>query len=311
MSASQVLNYIGLTASASPPLAPPPGVVYLFLGADGITPQQINSAGTISGFGGGGGTVTVGAGLSGDGSAGNPLVNAAPFGANTNVDINNSAASPVHALNLATTLTTNTAGSEASKLVLSLLTAGGAVAALDLRPAQLLAANGSLASPTYSFQNSTNSGMYWDATNSRLSFTAAGGISGNPNMFVSAAGLTLEFATPGLYFHSDNANSIVRTAGAGMTHTVGGALTFNIASGNAAVVNIGGGLAFAVQSTKNVMLGTQSMITTATAGFACIAAAAGPPTGVVTPPAGYAALYADTANHKTYMNDGSGWVALN
>lgn len=54
MSANQICNYIGYVANTAPP-TPPPGVVYTFLGADGVTLQQINSAGTISGFGGGGG----------------------------------------------------------------------------------------------------------------------------------------------------------------------------------------------------------------------------------------------------------------
>lgn len=156
------------------------------------------------------------------------LVNSAPFGADTIIQINNSAASPVSAWEGIATLTTNTAGAEVSKYVVKLLSAGAQVTALDLRPTQLLAPNGALNAPAYSFQNAPGNGMWWDSVNSRLAFSIGNTTGGIPDMFLTSTGqLNLEFSAPKIVFHSDGANTIGRTAGGALQFiSSGGAFLF-------------------------------------------------------------------------------------
>lgn len=285
------------------------------------TLKQVNDQGVVTTIGGGGGgTVTTSGPVSGDGSVGTPItiasgglgtglglsagtiVNTAPFGADTIIKINNSAASPVNAWEGTSTLTTNTAGSEASKYVVQLLIGGVPTAALAILPGQIQGSNGSLGTPAYSFPGLTNTGMWWDNTNTRLAFSFNGGSGGSPSMYIGSSGLVLETpsaSAPTISLHGDGGNTIARTAGGAMAIQSTGGVT----------VGIGASQAIGITTTRNVSLGVSAPATTATAGFPCVPAGAGAPTGAVTPPTGFAAIYVDSTNHKLYHNDGSGWIA--
>ena len=81
----------------------------------------------------------------------------------------------------------------------------------------------------------------------------------------------------------------------------------NVASsGN---LSIGGHVVITPQG--NVRLGTASLATTATNGFAYIPTCAGVPTGVPSTQTGYAPMVADSTNNKLYMYLGGSWVAMN
>lgn len=141
--------------------------------------------------GGGGGGVTsavAGTGISVSGATGAvTFTNTAPFGADTIVQVNNASSTPVSSLEVITSLTTSTAGSEASKWVIKLLSAGAQVTALDLRPTQLLAPSGVAGAPGLSFQANTASGLFWDNSNTRTLMA----INGTAVTYTDSTGLIL------------------------------------------------------------------------------------------------------------------------
>lgn len=93
----------------------------------------------------GGGAVVTDATLSGNGSAGSPLsVPAGLFGADTVIQLPNSTSAQVSALELITSLTTNTAGSEVSKFLMKLLSTGAQVSAFSFEPSELVTDSGAL-----------------------------------------------------------------------------------------------------------------------------------------------------------------------
>ena len=104
--------------------------------------------------------------ITGDGSVGSPLVAAAQFGSDTIISLLNSSSVDVDALELVTTLTTNTAGSEASKWLVKCLLAGAQVTALDIRGDRTIFPAGTQAVPAVQFNGTAaDFGMWADTTN--------------------------------------------------------------------------------------------------------------------------------------------------
>lgn len=168
---TKVMRYPRLTALAS-------AIVTV------VTVACIAEAGSgrwpASGGGGGGVTSAVaGTGISVSGATGAvTFTNTAPFGADTQVDINNGSGTPVHALQVTNSLTTATAGSEASKWVIKLLSAGAQTTALDLRPTQMLSPDGSVSAPAWAFGSQTGTGFYRDPANASISWANSGALGG-------------------------------------------------------------------------------------------------------------------------------------
>lgn len=281
----------------------------------GVLQQSIDGAAWAA-FGGGGGTVTVGAGLSGDGSSGNPLVNTAPFGADTTILLPNSTPANVSAWEGVASLTTATAGSEVSQYLIKLLDGASAnhqVTAMTIGPRQTLF-------PTNTDQRTPGVAMAGHASTG-LTWLASGSLS------TEVLGLAVGNTTPSLpNFQFDSSGTLVLSGGGGGARVYFGSaldmvigkfgsattLTINNSNGAGTIVNqIGGVTALEIDHNLNAKLGKTAPGTTATNGFACIPACAGPPTGAFTPPAGFAGLVADNVNGKAYLNTAGTWIALN
>lgn len=265
--------------------------------------------------GGSGGTVNVSTGLSGDGSVGNPLVNTAPFGPDTIIQLPNSTPAPVSAWEGIVTLTTNTAGSEASKVVTKLLSAGAQVIALDLRPTQtLFPSTTDSRFPAMSFQANAQTGPYYIPS----------GAFGQPAM-----GIAVSNASPGTHtYQLDSSGNILINNGGGGAHiwfsstadmgigrNSGGTnavMQFsNTAASGSMAFTIGGNQGLGISNTRNVSLGIASLATTATDGFLYIPTCPGPPTGAPTAITGFSPVVVDGTNGKMYLRTGGSWVALN
>lgn len=299
--------------------------------------------------GGGGGTVTTSGLITGDGSVGTPvtnasqaastivanattgsaaatavplgtglafsagsLVNTAPKGPDTLLLLPNSASANVTAGEEIYTLTTNTAGSEASKYVLKLLSGGVQVVAMQVNPTQTyFPVNVDQRVPGVAFVTSGNTGLNYLPTGGTsgtpaLQFAVNNGVNSSSTMFLdSNANLVLQNTGGGahVWFGNDTTESIGHSAGAAAI------LVFN--NGNAS-----GSMSFQISAAErigishagDVLLGVPSPATNATSGFVYIPASAGAPTGTVTAPTGQAAIAVDKTNHKLYHNDGSGWI---
>lgn len=261
-------------------LLPKVGEVAYFTDSSGNL-KQVDSAGNITAVGGGGsGTVHTDATLTGDGSVGSPLHAVAQFGSDTTISLLNNASAPVTALELVNSLTTNTAGSEASKWVIKLLSAGSQVVALDIRPGQLLAPNAGSGAPSYAFADTDStghgpaSGLYFDAAGNRVVIQAQG--SGS---FWDAAG-----------------PNIVSSLGS---------VRFN--GGSDAIRRIGPNGDLQVLMTNDFVVGSAAALATnATHGFIQIPSSAGAPTGTVSLNTGKVAMEYDTTNSKLWVSAGGG-----
>jgi hypothetical protein len=202
------------------------------------------------------------------------------FGSDTLVTLPNASASDVNALELITTLTTNTPGVEASKWVLKLLSAGAQVTALDLRPGQLLAASGLVGAPAYSFQSFPTAGLM-----------ASAGIGGNGDVRVVVNGTSLVFFDWQLG---------IMTAGFGYSYMIG------IDALRGFGQNGSGGNLY-LFGDKNFQIGANGALnTTATVGYLEIPSCAGAPTGVPSPiGTGKIILHYDSTNNKIYAYNGA------
>lgn len=195
------------------------------------------------------------------------------FGSDTLIELPNSANNLVTALELATSLTTNTAGAEVSKLVISLINAGSATTAQDIRPGQTLFPNGNSNNPGVSFQGATDAGMYF----------AGGGIlglvaSGTPKLLITNGDVSITSGSP-LHINTDGQRGI-------------GQVGSNIY----------------LFSDANFQLGADNAIATnATVGFVEFPTCAGTPTGAVTPRTGKVILVYDTTAHKMWSREGGTW----
>jgi hypothetical protein len=142
----------------------------------------------------------------------------------------------------------------------------------------VLGANGSASAPEYSFTNSTNSGMWWDASNTRLVLN----VSGSGQLFI-ASGSTI----------------------------VGSGVVALTANGDCTVERFSSTGALAILGAKSVMFGTAAMATSATGGFLSIPSMAGAPSGVPTPlQAGQLPIVIDSTNKTLRYYIGSVWNYL-
>jgi hypothetical protein len=136
------------------------------------------------------------------------------FGANTSVSLPNSSSANVTSLQLITTLTTNTAGSETSNLVLKLLSAGTQISpftmtptALTLTPTVGAASGGSTAAaPAFWFGNDTATGIY-RAGSSNIGFSCGGASCAS----MATGILTISNSNAQLSFSSGGANIALST----------------------------------------------------------------------------------------------------
>lgn len=272
---AEIVQYIGYAANTAPP-TPPPGVIYTFLGSDGATMKQINSAGTISNFGGGGGgTVSTDATMTGDGSGGNPLHCIPTFGVDTLVSINNASSSPVTALEAIASLTATTAGAEASQWLIKLLTAGAQTTAMTIGPGGTLFPNGTAGTPGVAVR--AGAGMYSAGANT-LNFSAA---AGQTVLSIDYGGGSILLAN-GFWDMRwfDATTGIKRTGGAG-----GDLLLY---------------------ANRDVVIGASgALATSAVAGLLQIPTCAGTPTGNYTPTAGKVAIIYDTTADKMWRTTGA------
>jgi hypothetical protein len=199
------------------------------------------------------------------------------FGSDTLVPLPNASASNVTALELVTSLTAATAGSEVSKWVVSLLSAGVQVTAMDVRPGQTLFPNGTVAAPGVAFQGAVGSGLSYDVPTSGMIFS----VGGVQRMTLIGSTMTML---------ADASKISMGTLGQG-TYGMNG-LTAQIAS-----------------SLGDVEIGTDGATATgATSGFLQLPGCAGAPTGVPgQTKTGKVPMIIDSTNFKIYCNFGGTW----
>ena len=196
------------------------------------------------------------------------------FGSDTIVDLPNSNSANVSALELIASLTSNTAGAEASKWVIKLLTGGAQTTALDLRPAQVLLPTASQAAPSYAFQAAPDTGMYYLA-GTAITF-AFGGVA---QFFIEPTGVAT--ASGHSYFVNTDA---LRGMG---TPDLANIMLF---------------------SNGDMQMGADgALATNAVVGFLDIPTCAGAPTGTRTNVrTGKAAIVYDSTNNQLYVGVGNG-----
>lgn len=204
------------------------------------------------------------------------------FGSDTTISLLNNASTPVVALELVNSLTTNTAGSEASKWVISLLSAGSQVVALDIRPGQLLAPNAVAGAPSYAFADTDasghgpNSGIFFDATGNRVGIQG-----GQTTTYIDAFGPLMVSAL--------------------------GRIAFNAGSDRIGRTSPNGDIQIGIAMTHDVVIGpSNALATNATSGFLQIPSSAGAPTGTVSLATGKVAMEYDTTNSKLWVSTGGG-----
>lgn len=249
-------------------------------GTDGLWHVVTGSSGGGVPDGGLAVSVADGGGVLGNGTVANPLTAATQFGPNTIVSLNNTASTPVSALQLINTLTTTTAGSEASKWVIKVLVAGGQVTAVDIRPAQVLLPYGGSGAPAFSFQDTDStghgpaSGMYFDNAGNRVVIQAGGG-----GTFWDASGPNIVSAL--------------------------GSVRFN--GGSDALRRISPNGDMQITLTHDFVIGAASALaTSATAGFVQVPVCAGAPTGAAGLNTGKAAVVVDSTDNKLCWSSTSG-----
>lgn len=198
------------------------------------------------------------------------------FGADTRINLPNSAAALVEALQVLTTLPVNTAGAETSELDFYLRLAGVKTLAIQLF-ASLMRIPDSLF-----FKDDTDTGL------SRAGTDNFGVYCGNQNVLAfTTAGITLNAAIAANLLWGAGAGSVAYDSGTGR-------LTLSPAAAQG-----------------NVVLGLTSLANTATHGFPCIPVVTGVPTGVVSVPAGMMALAINGSTGKLYGSTGGGvWTDI-
>ncbi len=213
--------------------------------------------------------------MSGDGSSGDPLSVVPQFGSDTLVKLPNSGATLVDALELIASLTNNSPGSEVSKYLVKLLSAGAQVDALSIQTTGLGVGDylyflNDASLDTFIVRNSENSISLYCGGSFICGFNASG-ITINADI-----GAQLSWGPAGVAYNSPTGRIVVHAAGA----------------------NVG-----------NIQLGEDAAVgLTDTAGFATIPNCAGTPTGVpANVPAGQTAMIADTAANKLWLYIGGGW----
>lgn len=218
--------------------------------------------------------------LKSDGTKG--AIGASSFGSDTIVQLNNSGGTAVNTLELVTSLTTATAGSEASQWLVKLLSAGAQANSLIMRPGQLLAPNGAAATPGYGFlgtarDGTTGSGygMFFDQASARLAWSVAGAL----GMTFDGTNLLNLGALGKMLFSISQDAGMQRNSSADV----------QLVTGHDVVAGADGALA-----------------TNATAGFLEIPTCAGTPTGTVVVRTGKAAIVYDTTNNKIALTTGGG-----
>lgn len=103
------------------------------------------------------------------------------FGSDTLVSLPNSVATPVTALELITTLPTNTAGAEVSQWDVKLLSAGAQITAFSFTPGQVLAPAQLLSTaPSYSFLGANRQNSGWQLVGSAGTSVLQAVVNGTP-----------------------------------------------------------------------------------------------------------------------------------
>lgn len=205
------------------------------------------------------------------------------FGADTEIDLLNNASALVKALELISTLTTTTAGAEASNWVIKTLIAGAQVISAQLSGDRALFPTGNVGSAIagVGFTGvAAGNGIAYDSGNGALGFLSGGAYRAlfNGDQFWMLGGLA------------------------------------NIQLNDSTLGRIGpdGAIQLATGGKDMVMGTSTALATNATQGFLQIPTCAGVPTGTIANlRTGHVALVFNSTTHKLYANDGSGWVLAN
>lgn len=233
-----------------------------------------------SGGGGGAGTVTTDATLTGIGSVGSPLHANAQFGPDTSVPMTNGSGVVIpNAGELVLTLTGLT-GAEVPQWAVKLWAAGVQVTPVVFRPTGILAAACTASAPSYSF----------------IAFPTTG--------FCSTTGNRIDVYSAGTNTHQF-------TSGGSFQQIFGGAFGYVDGAGFIRDGVTGKNLIVQAVTAGDVQIGaTGALSTSATYGFLDIPGGAGPPTAA---PAnmltGHNCLYFDQTNHVLYVYYGA-WHVL-
>lgn len=242
---------------------PPAGEVAVFVDTDG-TLKQMDSNGTA--------TAVV-----------------AGFTSDTIINLPNAGSTPVKALELVTSLTSNTPGSEASQFVINLLTGGAQVAAMTVGPNQALFRAGTRNVP----------GLAISATNIGFSY----GVNGSDgNSLLLSVDPTNNFWFS--YGSASQGYGFMFQGTPGSGFPAAGGMLFAQAAGS-----------FGPQLFSNswdIVLGnTGALATAATTGFVQIPSMPGIPTGIMKKlVSGMVGIVFNTAANKLQVTkDGTNWIA--
>ncbi len=204
------------------------------------------------------------------------------FGSDTFVDLPNSSATNVHALELLTQLTTATAGAEVSEWIIRLLQAGAQVDALKIDPDSLGLRSGAAATPSLNFQAAPTTGWSYDNINVGWRYSVGG-----------VAVAVFQNGSNGLWL----LNALAR-------------VTFSVTTTEYIARNLSGGVT--IGTGHDVQVGADGALNVAaTVGFLDVPVCAGVPTGVATPRTGKASIVYDNVTNKLYGSTGGGvWNLL-
>lgn len=226
---------------------------------------------------GGGGAVADGVTIGGDGTDDDPFaVISGSFGSDTTIQLPDSGATEVDALEMITTLTDDTPGATISQLLFKTLAAGTKTDSFRIRAAACYFNNGLLA------LGDEDTGMYRTGTDTLGLF--AGGVV----VSVTQAGMTLNAGV---------GSNLLWGAGAG-------AVKYSSANGRTIVSPADS------QGNVEVGLSGAALATNATHGFISIPSCAGTPTGTPTSTTGAVPLVVNTTNNKLYAFYGAAWHDL-
>lgn len=198
------------------------------------------------------------------------------FGSDTIVQLPNASTTLVDALEMVTTLSTATAGSEVSQLAIKLLSAGAQVTAMTIKPLATEFPVGTSGLPGITFAGHATTGLWWDNSNAAMAVSVSG----------TYAGLF-------------NSNRLWMLDGAA-------SLILGVSNGVTMARNTSGGMQL-TSSIHNVTIGGDgALATNAATGFLEIPSCAGTPTGTVVPRSGKVALVYDSTNFKLGVSAGGG-----
>jgi hypothetical protein len=212
------------------------------------------------------------------------------FGSDTLVQLPNSVATLVTALEVITTLPTNTAGAEVSQWDVKLLNGGAQGTAATFKPAAFLVPTGASANPGLSF----------------ISFPTAGLV---PGVGIGTLGAINVVANATPILQVDYQFGLM-TIGSGYFYYLG---TDHLRGmGYAAADASAGAMNLCLFSNKDVQIGQDNALnTTATFGFLDMPACAGAPTGVPdSVRTGKIAFVVDSTNFKLYGRFGASWKSV-